>query len=484
MIALATAQADDVVSTDPAQLQQRVEELETTIRRIQARWASESLPEEGTPPPTVRPLEAATATGAVGSAANSVPLAGWNDGFFLRSADNQFMLRLTGQIQIDYRDYLDDRDRTDIDSFLLRRARLGIEATLFKYYDFRLLPDFGGGASGAKSPSIQDAYLNIHYWNALQVEVGKFKQPFSYEQLIQDRYVPTMERSMIDQLVPARDVGAMLHGENLLGGRFDYGVAASNGEINGSAETNNSKDFNGRVALRPFHDPDCPGGLLDRLGFGFSAGYGIQQNGDKDFTSNATNTQWLATPATVPWLEFNAATVANGMRSRFSPEITYFYESLGLAAQYYHQEQQFSPSVTSPIVENVPFDGFYVMGTYLLTGETRYDYTQQIEPLAPFDANHPFTCPGAWELVIRGDRLKVGSQAFAGTAATQLANPALWSSGASETTIGFNWYFNKWARCQFNWEHAWFDQPVALGVTPVKLLSAQDTLYARFQIIF
>ena len=73
-----------------------------------------------------------------------------------------------------------------------------------KYYEFRLLPDFAGTSV---PKSITDAYLNVHYWDGLQFEMGKFKQPFSYEDLIQDRYVPTMERSMIDQLVPQRDEG-------------------------------------------------------------------------------------------------------------------------------------------------------------------------------------------------------------------------------------------------------------------------------------
>ena len=90
----------------------------------------------------------------------------------------------------------------------------------------------------------------------LQFEAGKFKQPFSFEQLIQDRYVPIMERSIIDQLVPARDEGVMIHGRKLLEDRLDYAVAVSNGEINGNTDTNNHKDFNGRIAIRPFNLPD------------------------------------------------------------------------------------------------------------------------------------------------------------------------------------------------------------------------------------
>src|SRR5262249_14999806 len=118
----------------------------------------------GTSPGRANPVTG-SATGALSETSQSGPLAGWDDryGFFLRSADNNFFLRITGQIQADYRAFLDGRDYTDIDTFLVRRARLGIEADMFKYYEFRLLPDF----SNAQGPGvfaqtrIQDAYINV-----------------------------------------------------------------------------------------------------------------------------------------------------------------------------------------------------------------------------------------------------------------------------------------------------------------------------------
>jgi phosphate-selective porin OprO/OprP len=161
-----------------------------------------------TPEPAVGPPEVI----------RSPVLAGWDDknGFFLRSPDDQFLLRITGQVQSDYRFYGNDRDTVDFDNFLIRRARLGIEATVFDHYEFRLLPGFEQG-----NTRFQDAYLNARWWDEFQFEAGKFKQPFSYEQLIQDRFVPTLERSIFDQLVPARDVGLMVHGYKLFNDRFD-----------------------------------------------------------------------------------------------------------------------------------------------------------------------------------------------------------------------------------------------------------------------
>src|SRR5438128_1156392 len=66
--------------------------------------------------------------------------AGWDNGFLLRSEDKRFLLRITGQIQTDYKNFLDPVDTADVNTFLVRRARLGIEATVAQFFEFRLLP--------------------------------------------------------------------------------------------------------------------------------------------------------------------------------------------------------------------------------------------------------------------------------------------------------------------------------------------------------
>jgi phosphate-selective porin OprO/OprP len=322
--------------------------------------------------------------------------------------------------------------------------------------------------------------MNVHYWDAFQVEVGKFKQPFSYEQLVQDRFVPTAERSIFDQLVPARDEGVMVHGYKLLGGRLDYQVAVSNGEINGDFDTNKNKDVNGRLALRPFEGTRWLGGLQ----VGVSAGVGEE--------NEPVSPNPLRTPQTVPFFQFNAPVRAQGERWRLSPEIEYFHGPLGLAAQYFRMEQHLEPTFTGPGSQynlNVPFTGFYVLGTFLVTGETRTTYSMAIKPFRPFDPCHPLQGTGAWELVGRVSRLNLGDEVFEAlpisrTATISLSNPALYTRGATESTLGFNWYLNGWVRMQFNWEHDWFDSPVVLGPGPAGRLLHQDVLVTRLQFIF
>jgi phosphate-selective porin OprO/OprP len=481
---------EDASPATVAELQRRVEQLDGIVRQMQSeRLGAAPTPSNNgadSPPPSdtggVRATPVSSTTmdqPAVNYVYPGVPLlAGWNEGFFVQNADKSFMLRITGQLQADYRAYVDRPDTTDIDTFLIRRARLGIEATMFDYYEFRLLPDFAGSSAGTQ---ITDAYMNVHYVDEFQFEAGKFKQPLSYEQLIQDRYVPFMERSMIDQLVPARDVGVMIHGRKLFEDQLDYAVALSDGEINGNGsngiDTNNGKDLNARVVFRPFNTPD--GGFLRHLQFGMSGGWGVEN----EALNTTTNPITYKTPATVPWFSYNAGVTADGLRTRLSPELSYFYRSFGFAAQYYQEEQKLSPSAASPIIENVQINGFYVMGSYLLTGEQRSDYSEQIAPLRNFDPHCPCCCPGAWEVLYRVSRLEVDNNVFQ-AGAGNLANATKYSPGATESTLGINWYLNKWVRTQFNWEHAWFDNPVALGTAPNINAKDQDTLYVRLQFIF
>jgi phosphate-selective porin OprO/OprP len=212
---------------------------------------------------------------------------------------------------------------------------------------------------------------------------------------------------------------------------------------------------------------------LQRLQFGVAVTSGVEQESVSSFQ--------LRTPAGVPFFKFVDGVRADGLRNRFSPEIAYFLGGFGFAAQYFKQTQEFR--APNGVVVDVPFEGFYMMATYLLTGEQRTTYSQAVDPLLPFDPRPGSFGPGAWELVARVSRLRLGSSVFA-PGGLRLADPARHSNGATEMTLGFNWYLNKWVRTQLNWERAWFDQPVRLGPTNANRYSTEDTLMARLQIMF
>lgn len=502
-----TAPTQQSSDTDKSvDLERRVRELEAVIRQMQTdkqqpastdeqqavttsavNYAQSQGEQDASgnmipPPPAFNPIGTEGAANDVFSKALSdqVMFHAGKDGFYVRSNDGNFDFRITGQVQVDYREFFNTNDQKDIDNFQLRRIRFGLESTLYKYYEFRFMPDFAKGQS-----IIQDAYMNVHYIDAVQFEFGKFKQPFSYEQLIQDRYVPTLERSLIDQLVPARDVGAMIHGENIFNNRFDYGMSISTGEINdsGVGDTNNHKDLNGRFAIRPFNDPDMST-WLQGVQVGVSGTTGIEQE--------VMSPSSLMTPDTVTFFTFNSTAgrtaYANGLRTRVSPELVYFNGPFGFLTQYYVQHQQIQANESGPgakFLFNVPFTGYFVMATLLLTGETRKTYSQAIDPIHPFNPFCPCASPGAWELVARVSKLNLGDEVFSKNPVAQLANPATNSDEATEMTLGFNWYLTKFVRVQFNYAHDWFGQPVLEGTNPaVNKIQHQDSLSTRFQIIF
>src|SRR6185369_12523418 len=121
-----------------------IRELEAVVRQMQAERSREkestTAPDAGAeaiPAPLNMPEMPGSGGPSEGSGSGSSEgsgfsgsgsgggrsLAGWNDEkkeFFLRSADDKFKLRFTGQIQGDYRAFLQGEDRTDNDTFLVR----------------------------------------------------------------------------------------------------------------------------------------------------------------------------------------------------------------------------------------------------------------------------------------------------------------------------------------------------------------------------
>jgi phosphate-selective porin OprO/OprP len=274
---------------------------------------------------------------------------------------------------------------------------------------------------------------------------------------------------MIDQLTPQRDEGIMIHGDKLFDKKFDYAAAVSNGDQNDSTiDNNNHKDFNGRLVFHPLNGP-CDD-LLTHLSFGVSGGVGVE--------NESVSPSVLTTPATVEFFSFNNGVLANGVRYRLSPELTYFYHSLGFAAQYYEQQQELQVSAGRPTVD-VPIRGYYFMTSYFLTGEHRTDYSEQIDPIRPFSPSAPGCETGALEILGRVSQLNVGEEAFI----DHLATPGISALDCTETTLGLNWYLNKWVRAQFNYEHAWFKEPMQIGNAP-KPLKEEEAFYTRLQLTF
>ena len=365
------------------------------------------------------------------------------DGFVMRSADTNFVLRIFGYGQFDGRFYSDGAPAHD--TFLIRRLRLGVEGTVFKYYDYKVLTDFGSGINSTPRNNgfLQDAYVNVHYWDQFQIQLGKYKEPVSLELLQSDSRLLFVERGLPTALAPNRDVGIQIHG-NLFDARLNYAVGIFNGVADGTGgdvETLNSgKHFAGRVFSNPFRGVEVE--PLRGIGIGIGGSYGDRAEtlpsyvttGRQRFFSYGTN---ALTQSIEP----------DGPHWRIAPQGYYYYGPFGLYGEYVLSSLEVRRSGgAGPASLSVDNSGWNVAASYILTGE---DNTfNRVTP------RHPVSLSGggwgAWEIAARFGELAVDRDAFQLIATSSSAQKiAAWE-------VGVNWYLNKNLKINFDYSQTHF----------------------------
>ena len=142
------------------------------------------------------------AEASAAKAQTTAVLGATGDGFTIKSPDNAFLLRLRGLVHADGRFYGDDTTGNPTDTFIMRRVRPILEATMFSFVDARIMPDFGGGTT-----VLQDAYIVARFFPQFRVRAGKFKPPVGLERLASASDILFVERALPTGLVPNRDLG-------------------------------------------------------------------------------------------------------------------------------------------------------------------------------------------------------------------------------------------------------------------------------------
>lgn len=359
---------------------------------------------------------------------------------YLKSADGQHKVELHGRLNFDVRSYEGDAKKLDsnrsnasptrsdlITNLLVRRARLGIDATFFKYLDFKVEGEFSEGSSF----NLTDGYGELNYWPEFRVRGGQYKVPFSFEELTSSRFIDFVERSVVNNLVPARDVGAMVHG-SLLGGSVDYAAGIFNGTGQNTSDKNDAKDYAGRLLVRPFKLLDIP--ALQKLHIAGHMTYGDQDKGES--LRGRTDARF----------EFFPRVTTHGDRVRYGFEVVHAYGPFGLYGEYVKtREERDGLGAGGSNLADVEGRGWYVAGTWLVTGE------EKVHGKAPKVKNNfdPRTGGfGALELTARFAQLDFISD-------DPLASPG--ENGVDAMILGFNWYLSPNVRLMFNYVNNWYD---------------------------
>ncbi len=375
------------------------------------------------------------------------PIAGYDNGFFIQSPDGANKLNVGGYVHFDGR-YFTNGGNSGTSQFLFRRARIDLKGKIFKYYEFKFMPDFAGG-----QVVLQDAYLNVNYVPWARVQAGKYKTPFGIERLQSANALMFIERALPNNLVPNRDLGFMLHGEPLYGA-LGYQLAILNGVVdggsnNGDIDFNDDKLFAGRLFALPFKD--TPWEVLRGFGIGFAGTYGRQKgslsstqlpvyrsDGQQTFFSYVTDS-----PATA-----GGTAVANGPQWRISPQGYWYWGPLGFLWEWVQSNNDVK---LGGATNNVIAEAWQIQLSWVLTGESNtYRGTvpaRNFDPWTFFDGS-----VGAWEIAARVAQLSVDRDVYT----LGLANPSRSARKAEAWAIGVNWYLNRMVRLMLDFDATTF----------------------------
>ena len=431
------------------QLKEKVKELEDRLTEMEAAGAESSGVVQGTTPASGPEKQFAPAEKPE---ASSSPVSLDRKGLFVQSADGDFQMKLRGYLQMDSRFYK-DKDVSD-DTFLLRRVRPILEGTVFDYYDYRIMPDFTGG-----SATLFDAYLDVHYWPEARLRIGKFKPPVGLERLQSPLNISFPELGLPTSLVPNRDIGIQLHGE-VFDGALTYAVGIFNGVKdggNGDLDDNDGKDFEARLFAHPFTGSEID--ALKGLGFGLAGTYGGQEGALPAYKSIGQS----------QYFSYNKGAIADGSRSRISPQGYYYWGPFGLLGEYVLSSQEVA---LNGLKEEFDNDAWQIQATYVLTGENAsYD---GVKPKKPFSLKD-----GTWgslEVAARYGQLEVDADVFR----QGFADLAQSAAKAEAMEAGLNWYLNGNVQIKTSLAHIEYSGGGANGSDR----EDEDVIFTRFQIGF
>jgi phosphate-selective porin OprO/OprP len=372
----------------------------------------------------------------------------YDEGLKIGLQDKSFEMGIGGLIQADY---LMFQNSYPIDNdFDIRRARLWLYGRIFRDFSYRLEAELEGSSSNR----LIDAYINYDAVPWLQVRMGQFKEPFSFEQLTADKNLVFTERSMGFYLTPGRDVGLMLHG-SLYDEAIMYGIGVFNGDGT-DADRRSQKDekqVTGRLVFKPLQHwgPD----FLKTFQVGGS--YSASRLDTSDFTLKIKTPARTTFFTVQPRAKFHMTEEIDDL-NRYGFEMAYTLGPVALMAEYIKNDYG-----SVKLSDTEPFDfslrSWYAGMLVMLTGERpelKGGVLGKIRPIRDFNIRTGGW--GAWGLgcmyqQFEAEKIVYESLVYEGNSVRE----------ANSLTVALNWYLNSMARLSLNYSRTRFRDPLFLG---------------------
>lgn len=364
----------------------------------------------------------------------------WKDGIEFQSADKKtFKGKISGRLQLDVASFSQDDDSEttvgDIPAGAeFRRARLSAEGEfgLALPTFFKLEVDFAGEIPDEGTVAFKDVYLGVRSIPGVNnFQVGHFKEPSSLEGLTSSRYLTFLERSAaVEAFWPERNLGAMVYNTAL-----DERMTWAAGGFTEVDDTNPASDLDsnwravGRVAGQPWWDEDSKGRKFVHLGI--SGSYYEPRGGAHRFRSRP---EAHLAPRFV-----DTGSIPADHSILVGTEAAVVYGPFSVQGEYF---RNWVSGTTTPTGDSPSFDGYYLFGSWFITGENRAyrRATGAFDRLRPTNnfgwGEH--SGAGAWELALRYSRVNLNDEGIRG-------------GRLHDYTAGVNWYLNPNMKIQFNY---------------------------------
>jgi phosphate-selective porin OprO/OprP len=366
----------------------------------------------------------------------------------IQFSNSWFTVKAGESILIDYSGFAQDSasisqvGKQD-DRWQARELRLSLHGTIGSAYkvSYLITASYNGDADPGTRLSLVDASLSFPIGGpATQLALGKTKETFDYEVVNSFPNLPQQER-ILNPFFVTRNVGAKIS-QVFANHRMTASVGLFNDWwMEGNSIHHNGTDSSARLTGLVWDKPDSNRyfhlGLAGRYVGGDGNTLRYKGRPESNVADNYVDTGEL--PADHAW--------------QLGAEALWNEGPFSLLAEYNRAW------VDSPAIGNPQFYGYYILASWVITGESRrYDrtvgYARRVMPKGRW---------GAPELVARFSHV-------------DLDDGTVHGGKFDKTYVGINWWATRRLKLGFGWGHTWLDRFGKTGVT--------DSFLTRFQWIY
>ena len=447
------------LSVSAQTMEEKIRNLEATVEQLQ-----KTLIEMRAEMAKTKAADASEKGGIVRSDGEKITLSTTGGGLKLKS-DNGNSFQFGGRLMLDYDNYDFDGDpqgrgrvESDGSDIEWRRTRITAKGTVKKDWAYGLTINI---SDDDESADINTAYMRYDGFKPLSITVGKFKEPFSLERLASSKWINTIERGMIIDVVneghgQPQTAGVMLSGHHAEMANLNWALGVFDDDQKDDDGDSNYA-YTARIAATPRISEDS----FLHLGFAYSE----RERDEEPYSVRTrfgvhTNNVLRTTLADLP---------SGDDASQWGLEAAFVTGPFSLQAEYVDLEVDGSTRLRTDedddgnVIESIfdsfsdlEADGYYIQGAWTITGEQRGYKTRG----AYFDKIKPKGAMGAWELVARYEEIDVeyngatnSIQRMAGNGEIDLlaTGAGRADNDAEKMLLGINWYPNNNVKFMLNY---------------------------------